>query len=136
MYEYAGHVNKRNSYHSKRFGSGIIAGFPPIYSYPSYLGIDVHTVSRDSMPESLLGFTDGKSIVIKEMEKDVRDFVLLHEEEHVKDMAAGEEETDKRALKRLIAKGADDKKLRKILSLLEKRWGDIRRFGAMTENEK
>lgn len=109
-------------YTYKKFGFGSI-DFPTIlYSYPSYLGIDILTASDKDMPPSLLGFTNGRSIVIKNGIKDVENFVLLHEEEHVKDMSASEIEVDKRALKRLISKKVDEKKIANVLRLLEKRW--------------
>jgi len=108
--------------YKKNFGLSSV-DFPMIlYSYPSYLGVDILTASDSDMPHSLLGFTNGRAIVIKEGLKDVEDFVLLHEEEHVKNMDASELEVDKRALRRLIARNTSDEKLEKILQLLEKRW--------------
>ena len=74
------------------------------------------------MPSTLLGFTNGREIVIRDGIKDIRDFVLLHEEEHVKDMSASEKEVDKRALRRLLSKKCGEQKLEKVLRLLEKRW--------------
>lgn len=108
--------------YKKNFGLGSV-DFPTIlYSYPSYLGIDILTARESDLPHSLLGFTNGRAIVIKEGLKDVEDFVLLHEEEHVKDMSASEVDVDKRALRRLISKKVSDKKMEHVLHLLEKRW--------------
>ena len=108
--------------YKKNFGLGSV-DFPTVlYSYPSYLGVDILTASESDMPHSLLGFTNGRSIVIKDGLKDIGDFVLLHEEEHVKDMFASEMEVDKRALKRLISKKVSEEKLENVLRLLEKRW--------------
>ena len=111
----------RNDYrYKKNFGIGSV-DFPAVlYSYPSYLGADILTAS--DMPSTLLGFTNGREIVIRDGIKDIRDFVLLHEEEHVKDMSASEKEVDKRALRRLLSKKCGEQKLEKVLRLLEKRW--------------
>lgn len=118
MYSYRRLASNYN--YTKNFGFGSV-DFPTIlYSYPSYLGIDILTASDKDLPHSLLGFTNGRAIVIKEGIKDIKDFVLLHEEEHVKDMSASELEVDKRALRRLISKKSD--KIEHVLHLLEKRW--------------
>lgn len=116
------YTNAEHTYNYKKFGSGSI-DFPiVIYSYPSYLGVDILTVDSKNMPDSLLGFTNGHDIVIRDGIKEIEDFVLFHEEEHVKDMSASEIEVDKRALKRLISKKAGEKKIANTLRLLEKRW--------------
>ncbi len=118
MHYYARRENNYN--YKKNFGFGL-ADFPIVlYSYPSYLGVDILTAS--GLPDSLLGFTNGRSIVIKDGIKDIEDFVILHEEEHVKDMSASELETDKRALKKLVARKVSEERLEEILHLLEKRW--------------
>lgn len=121
MYYYVRNISKIYGY-KKNFGLGSV-DFPTIlYSYPSYLGIDILTANDEDMPASLLGFTNGKVIVVKDsIDKEVSDFVLLHEEEHVKDMSASEMEVDKRALRRLISR-KDEKKIKSALDLLEKRW--------------
>lgn len=119
MYNY-----RRSPVYDYRKNLGIgSANFPTIlYRYPSYLGVDILTADGKNMPSTLLGFTNGRSIVIKDGIRCIEDFVLLHEEEHVKDMGASELEVDKRALKRLLAKKVSDKKLENVLKLLEKRW--------------
>jgi len=118
MYSYR--VSDSFSY-KKNFGLGAADFTGLLYTYPSYLGVEILTVSKNDMPDSMLGFTDGKKIVIKDGIKNVEDFVLFHEEEHVKDMSASELEVDRRALKRLIAKKTE-KKIDAVLELLEKRW--------------
>ncbi|MBI2971592.1 MAG: hypothetical protein HYY37_04220 [Candidatus Aenigmarchaeota archaeon] len=118
-----------DSYSSRRrFGTGDAGGFPALYSYPSYLGIDIVTLSRHEMPDSLLGFTDGRHIAMREsIDRAVREFVLLHEEEHVKDMEADEFTVDLRAFRRLVQR-ADRNRLEKVLELLGRRWKDTKIF--------
>ena len=109
-----------NIYSYKNFGTGF--SIPSFGSwYPSYLGVDIFFTDLE---ENLLGMTNGKRILVKEgMNKELRDFVLMHEEEHVKDMSASEMEIDERALKRFFAKHT--KITEEVQELLEKRWGII-----------
>ncbi len=88
-----------------------------IYSYPSYLGVPIFRQTRNYLPLRVLGMTDGKKITIdNRLPKDVAAFVLFHEEEHVKDMGATEQETDERALRRFLAKnGLVTKSIRKLM---------------------
>lgn len=75
------------------------------YSYPSYLGVPIFRENKRYLPLRVLGMTDGRKITINNrLPKDVADFVLLHEEEHVKDMFVTEREIDERALRRFVAK--------------------------------
>lgn len=76
-----------------------------IYSYPSYLGVPIFKQMKGYMPSFVLGMTNGREIKIQNnLPRDVAAFVLLHEEEHVKDMSASEREVDERALRRFVAK--------------------------------
>ncbi len=88
-----------------------------LYSYPSYLGVPIIKQAKNYMPSFVLGMTSGKEINISNnLPKDIAEFVLFHEEEHVKDMLATEKEIDERALKRLIAKnGSITKKVKKLM---------------------
>ena len=106
-----------NRYSYKNFGTGFSnPGFGSWY--PSYLGVDIFFTNLE---ENLLGMTNGKRILVKEgMPKELRDFVLMHEEEHVKDMSATELEIDERALKRFFAK--HNKITEEVQELLGKRW--------------
>src|SRR3989338_6840874 len=112
--------NSLNRYNYKNFGTGFAnPGFGSWY--PSYLGVDIFFTDLE---ENLLGMTNGKRILVKEgMPKELRDFVLMHEEEHVKDMSATELEIDERALKRSFAK--HNKITEEVQELLGKRWGLI-----------
>jgi hypothetical protein len=107
-----------NNY-EKRLGSGDAGiGF---YSYPSYLGINIFTAD---MPSSLLGMTNGRRILLNKDAKEAKEFVIFHEEEHVKDMSASELEVDKRALTRMKKSGRmTQEKEKTIKKLMKKRWG-------------
>ena len=90
-------------------------GYP---GYPSYMpGVFMFEAE---LPDGLFGFTNGKAIVRRKgMSNSLKEFVLLHEEEHVKDMFATEREIDGRALRRFAARHGnitDD-----VRKLLEKR---------------
>lgn len=101
-------------------------------SYPSYLGVSIFKMDDNEMPQSVLGFTNGRQIAVRRGLKGLlAEFVLLHEEEHVKDMSAGEKEVDRRALRRLLAKwpALGDNDLKSVKKLLRKRWLHLEDFG-------
>jgi hypothetical protein len=112
--------NSLSRYNYRNFGTGFAS--PSFGSwYPSYLGVDIFFADLD---ENLLGMTNGKRILVKEgMSKELKEFVLMHEEEHVKDMDASELEIDNRALKRFLAKHKAISK--EIKELVEKRWNAL-----------
>ncbi|GEM_PF-5025903 len=123
---------KRNIYSTYKKFSLENAGIPSFASYPgypSYLGVSIFHADEKYMGKGLLGFTNGNFIVVKRgMPKALRLFVQFHEEEHVKDMSAGEKETDKRALKRLVQRNASIKGLKEVKKLLRKRWTTLDEF--------
>lgn len=88
-----------------------------LYSYPSYLGVPISRMSRNYLPGRVLGMTNGREIKISNnLPKDIAEFVLFHEEEHVKDMSATEKEVDERALRRFLAKnGVVTKNVKKLM---------------------
>src|SRR3989344_1302313 len=107
-----------NRYSYRNFGTGFANPSFGIW-YPSYLGVDIFFTDLE---ENLLGMTNGKRIFVKEgISAVVKDFVLMHEEEHVKDMDATELTIDNRALKRFLSKHG--KINEEVQELLEKRWG-------------
>ena len=113
-----------------------------LYSYPSYLGVPIFKQMKGYMPSFVLGMTNGREIKISNnLPKDVADFVLMHEEEHVKNMLATEKEVDERALRRFLAKnGIVTKNVKKLMrrrhgineniekhfSLKTKKMGDVK----------
>lgn len=107
----------------KKFSIGSGLSFAPLsYSYPSsFPGINIFEAGEAYL-DKVLGMTDSKVIILKKGLKELRDFVLFHEEEHVKDMSAGEMEIDRRALKRIKAK-LTVKLLERIKELMSARWG-------------
>ena len=105
--------------YEKRLGEGTPGHV--IYTYPSSLGIDILTAD---MPASLLGMTNGRRIMLNKDAGELKEFVIFHEEEHVKDMNASELEVDKRALERMKISGKlTPIRERKINELMKKRWG-------------
>ena len=111
-------IESFNYGYEKKFGSGSAFAAAGIW-YPSYLGIDIFFTQ---LSDSILGMTNGKRILLKEnLREDVKDFVLMHEEEHVKDMSLNEMETDTRALRRFFQKNR--KISAEVSALLKKRWG-------------
>lgn len=106
--------------------------------YFSYLGVPI-VEQEDKYDKGLLGMTNRKMIMVKELKGNARSkillkkFVLFHEEEHVKDFDADEKTVDERAFRRLMRSGlAQDKQdLSEILALLRSRWTDISEFLAL-----
>lgn len=88
-------------------------------TYPSYLGVPI---TEPLLGEHLLGQTNGKRINISSStDPQIKNFVLMHEEEHIKDMSASEWEVDKRAVERLI-KSKKSVSWIKVKLLLKARW--------------
>ena len=88
-------------------------------TYPSYLGVPI---TEPFLGEALLGQTNGRRInITADIDPQIRNFVLMHEEEHVKDMSASEFEIDKRAVQRLI-RSKKHVSWVKIKLLLKSRW--------------
>jgi len=125
--------NPNYGYKALSTGNGNISSAGFSYpGYPSYLGVDIFKMDGNEMPRSVLGFTNGRQIAVRRGLKGLlAEFVLLHEEEHVKDMSAGEKETDRRALRRLLAKrpALGDNDLKSVKKLLRKRWQHLGDFG-------
>lgn len=111
-------MDYEQQYRTRKFGEGSVSFIFSYPGYPSYLpGVIQHCVSGKYLPKEVLGFTNGKDIVIKKgLSAEVRRFVQLHEEEHVKDMTINERETDMRALARLGSRN------KKVMKLLKRRW--------------
>ncbi len=88
-------------------------------TYPSYLGVPI---TEPLLGEHLLGQTNGRRINISSgADPHIKNFVLMHEEEHVKDMSASEWEVDKRAVQRLIRSKKPVSWI-KVKLLLKQRW--------------
>ncbi|MBI4162837.1 MAG: hypothetical protein HY513_04085 [Candidatus Aenigmarchaeota archaeon] len=88
-------------------------------TYPSYLGVPI---TEPLLGEHLLGQTNGRRINISSStDPQIKNFVLMHEEEHIKDMSASEWEVDKRAVQRLI-KSKKSVSWIKVKLLLKARW--------------
>src|SRR3989338_88725 len=123
---------KRNTYSTYKKFSLSGAGVPSFASYPgypSYLGVSIFPADGKYMGNGLLGFTNGSFIVMKRgMPKTLQLFVQFHEEEHVKDMSAGEKAVDQRSMRRLMKINANKKELKEVRSLLKKRWATLRDF--------
>lgn len=106
-------------YRERAFGAGAAHGSWDFssFSHVDYLGVPVFSADREEMPSRVLGMTNGRRIVFrKNLPQDMKDFVLMHEEEHVKDMFATEHETDERALRRFAAKhGSVSRRVRKLM---------------------
>lgn len=111
---------KYGSYITKKMGSGFLGNIPLVAGYPTYLGVDIFEVNNSDMPATLLGLTNGRHIIIKRgLNPELKEFVRMHEEEHVKDMFATELEIDRHALRRFKAKSG--KIGDEIINLLKKR---------------
>jgi len=108
------------------------------YSYPSYIGVPIFRTEKNYLPSRVLGMTNGKRIIINNnLPKDIAEFVLFHEEEHVKDMLATEQEVDERALRRFLTK--NNKITKTIKKLMKKRHGIIsneKQFSLNNREEK
>ncbi len=88
-------------------------------TYPSYLGIPI---TEPMLEEHMLGRTNGRKINISSAtDPQIKNFVLMHEEEHIKDMSASEWDVDKRAVQRLI-KSKKPVSWIKVKFLLRQRW--------------
>ena len=88
-------------------------------TYPSYLGVPI---TEPLLGEHLLGQTNGRKINISsKTDPQIKNFVLMHEEEHIKDMNASEWDVDKRAVQRLIRSKKPVSWI-KIKLLLKQRW--------------
>jgi hypothetical protein len=125
MYNYH-RTDSVNYDHKRKFGSESSAfSGPLVYGYPSaFPGVKIFEMDENYM-NHLLGLTNSKFIALKKGLGELKDFVLFHEEEHVKDMSASELEVDKRALKRIKSSRKLTKSLlKKIKELMENRWGD------------
>ncbi len=101
-----------------------------MYSYSSYLGVPVFRPEKNYLPVRVLGMTNSREISIQRaLPKDVAEFVLMHEEEHVKDMDATEYEVDQRALRRFLAKnGRITRNVRKLMKKRHGIGGDEKQF--------
>ncbi|HLD85134.1 MAG TPA: hypothetical protein VI968_01110 [archaeon] len=87
--------------------------------YPSYLGIPI---TEPLLRSDLLGQTNGRKInITSDVDPQVKNFVLMHEEEHIKDMNASEWDVDKRAVQRLIRSKKPVSWI-KVKLLLRSRW--------------
>ncbi len=83
-------------------------------------------INESDMDEHLLGFTDGSKIWRKHsLQGIVKEFVLFHEEEHVRDMSDSELETDMRALERIKNRALNENEKKEIHELLIKRWPEM-----------
>lgn len=87
--------------------------------YPSYLGIPI---TEPLLRGDLLGQTNSRKINISaDVDPQIKNFVLMHEEEHIKDMNASEWDVDKRAMQRLIRSKKNVSWI-KVKLLLKSRW--------------
>lgn len=121
-----------NSYQTRRLSLGrhVFNSMPLVCSYPSYLGVPIFDVDEKDMDSSLLGLTNGKMIIRKkDLDNSLKEFVLFHEEEHVKDMDASEFEVDRRATRRFFRKHG--KLTNDIIDVLKMRWKNIYEFTRM-----
>jgi hypothetical protein len=88
-------------------------------SYLSYLGVPI---TEPMLGEHLLGQTNGKRINISaDVDPTIKNFILFHEEEHIKDMNASEWDIDRRAIHRLIVSKKPVSWI-KVKLLLKSRW--------------
>jgi hypothetical protein len=117
--------SKIEYHYEKKFSTGDSDfSAPLVYSYPSvFPGIDIFEIDQKYLG-GVLGLTGGRFIVLQKSLGSIRDFVLAHEEEHVKDMSADEMEIDRRALKKIKNSSRITKPLLgKIKKLMKARWG-------------
>ena len=93
----------KTKYFAESSAGFFMLGYP---GYPSYMpGVFMFEAE---LPDGLFGFTNGKAIVRRKgMSNSLKEFVLLHEEEHVKDMPVIYGENDFPFLGVIIAEKED-----------------------------